>query len=187
MPPVPTGAVPGMLSEVDLPPVARVMRPWVGTEPRRALTNVAATSCDRADFDQKPITHNVTRSFVIPGAKLPPQFGLTETVGTLAAPRARAFIARIRDRMASCAERDLGTDVVRLTHLVTPARDLSVWRVTTELSDERSVTFLMGVARDGTAVAQIGFVPQLKVTMGPDAFVALVERAAERLPQMPPP
>jgi len=186
-PPVAAGLVPGMIGEVDLPPVARVMRPWVGTEPRKALTNVAATSCDGADFNQAPISHNVTRSFVIPEAKLPAQFGLTETVGTLAAPRARAFIERIRDRMASCPERDLGTDVTRLAHLVTPARDLTVWRVTTEVSDERSVTFLMGVARNGTAVGQVGFVPQLKVTMGPDAFVALVQRAAERLPEMPAP
>lgn len=186
-PPVPTGLVPGMLGEVDLPPVAGVTRPWVGTEPRKALTNVAATSCDRADFDQPAISHNVTRSFVIPGTKLPAQFGLTQTVGTLTEPRARAFVERIRDRMGSCSDRDLGTDVTRLTHLVSPARDLTVWRVDTEISDERSVTFLMGVVRTGTAVAQVGFVPEGSVTMGSDAFVALVERASERLPQMPRP
>lgn len=186
-PPVPTGLVPGMLGEVDLPPVAGVTRPWVGTEPRRALTNVAATSCDRADFDQPAISHNVTRSFVIPGTRLPAQFGLTQTVGTLTEPRARAFVERIRDRMGSCGDRELGTDVTRLTHLVSPAQDLTVWRVATEISDERSVTFLMGVVRSGTAVAQVGFVPELGVTMGPGAFAALVERAAERLPQMPRP
>ncbi len=185
--PVSAGLVPGMIGEVDLPPVARVMRPWVGTEPRKALTNVAATSCDGADFDQPAISHNVTRSFVIPGTRLPDEFGLTETAGTMAAPRARAFVKRIRARMDSCPERDLGTEVSRLTHSVAPARDLSVWRVTTELSDKRSVTFLMGVVRDGTAVAQVGFVPFRRVTMGPDAFVALVRRAAERLPEMPSP
>ncbi len=46
---------------------------------------------------------------------------------------------------------------------------------------------MMGVVRAGTAVGQVGFVPYRTVTMGPDAFVALVRRAAERLPQMPPP
>jgi hypothetical protein len=34
--PLPVGEVPGMLTEVDLPPVPGVDRPWVGTEPRRA-------------------------------------------------------------------------------------------------------------------------------------------------------
>lgn len=187
MRPVAAGLVPGMIGEVDLPPVARVMRPWVGTEPRKAMTNVAATSCDGADFEQPAISHNVTRSFVIPGTRLPDEFGLTETVGTMAVPRARAFVKRIRARMDSCSERDLGTDVTRLTHAASPARDLSVWRVTTEISDKRSVTFLMGVVRDGTAVAQVGFVPFRRVTMGPDAFVVLVQRAAERLPEMPSP
>ncbi|MGH3308753.1 MAG: hypothetical protein ACRDOX_13815, partial [Nocardioides sp.] len=43
--PVPVGDAPGMLAEVDLPPVSRVMKPWVGTEPRRASVNVAATGC----------------------------------------------------------------------------------------------------------------------------------------------
>ena len=42
-PPCRSGQVPGMLGEVDLPPVTGVVRRWVGTEPRRAVTNVAAT------------------------------------------------------------------------------------------------------------------------------------------------
>lgn len=185
--PVAVGAVPGMLSQVDLPPVARVMKPWVGTEPRKAMTNVAATRCDAADFSRRAITHNLTRSFVIPEARLPDEFGLTETVGTLPVGQARAFIDRVRARMVSCPERDLGTDVVRIANVDSAARDLSVWRVITEISDERSVTFLMGVVRAGTAVGQVGFVPYRTVTMGPDAFVALVRRAGERLPEMPPP
>ena len=39
----PSARCPGMLTEVDLPPVPGVDRPWVGTEPRRAMSNVAAT------------------------------------------------------------------------------------------------------------------------------------------------
>ena len=39
-----------MLAEVDLPPVAGVDQPWVGTELRKAMVNDAATGCDRADF-----------------------------------------------------------------------------------------------------------------------------------------
>jgi hypothetical protein len=176
-----------MLAEVDLPPVAGVRLPWVGTQPRRAMSNIADTSCDKTEFSGGGITHNLTRSFVIPGAKLPAQFGLTETVGTLPAPRAKAFVSRVRARMDSCAERQLGTDVVRIAHRVSGDRELAVWRVTTEITDKRSVTFLMGVVREDTAVAQVGFVPHLAVSMGPDAFVALVERAGQRLPAMPAP
>jgi DNA-directed RNA polymerase specialized sigma24 family protein len=185
--PVPVGMVPGMVVEVDLPPVDGVPRPWVGTEPRRAMDNDAATSCDQADFRAEPMSNNVTRTFVIPGSKLPVQFGLTETVGTMPAGRAKAFVEDIRQRMEACPDKDLGTEVERVAHRTAGDRDLTVWHVTTELSDDKSVSFLMGIVREGTAIGQVGFVPDGDVTMAPGAFVALVERAGERLPALPRP
>ncbi len=186
-PAVPVGQVPGMLGEVDLPPVTGVVRPWVGTEPRRAVTNVAATNCDRADFSAPPMTNNMTRSFVIPGAKVPAEFGLTETVGSMPAARAHAFVAHVQAKLHACPDKDLGTDVSLLARRTTKTTDLSVWHVTTEISDNTSVDFLMGIARDGTSIAQVGFVPSGKVSMAPSSFPALVRRALERLPAMPPP
>lgn len=184
--PVPVGQVPGMLVAVDLPPLPGVAQPWFGTDPQQARTNLAATSCDTTRF-QGRTTHAMTRSFLVPESDLPDEFGLTQTVGTLPEPRARAFLARVRDRMATCPDRNLGADVVKLAQRRAPSYELDVWRVTTELSDNRSVTFLMGVVRRGTAISQLGFVPYRAVTMGPEPFVALVARAGERLPELPPP
>jgi hypothetical protein len=188
-PPVPFGDAPGMLAEVDLPPVTHVMKPWVGTEPRRASVNVAATGCDNTAFTGKQMSNGLTRSFLIPSAKLPAAFGITETVGTLPVARARVFVNGVRRKLDACPERDtgLGTKVTSLAHQHSGAGDLAVWRLTTELDDRRSVTYLMGIVRAGTAVAQVGFVPEPDVTMGSGAFVDLVERAGERLPAMPPP
>ena len=45
----------------------------------------------------------------------------------------------------------------------------------------------MGVVRDGTAVAQVGFVPVKDFTIGNDAFERLTQRALERIAEMPPP
>jgi hypothetical protein len=45
----------------------------------------------------------------------------------------------------------------------------------------------MGVVRDGTSIAQVGFVPAPKVGFAPGAFVGIVERALDRLDAMPPP
>jgi DNA-directed RNA polymerase specialized sigma24 family protein len=187
--PVPVGVAPGMLAEVDLPPVSRVSRPWVGTEPRRADVNVAATGCDNTVFTGKQISNGLTRSFLIPGAKLPVAFGITETVGTLRSDRARAFVNDVRRKLGECPDRDrgLGTEVTRLAHRHSRARDITVWRLTTELDDRHSVTYLMGIVREGSAVGQVGFVPEAGVTMGRRDFVSLVERAGERLPAMPPP
>ena len=180
--PVPAGDVPAMLSEVDLPPVAGVERPWIGTEARVALTNLAASRCDATRFDVKGMRRNMTRSFVIPEARLSDLFGLTETVGLLPSKRARGFVGDVRTRLASCDDRELGTDVVRVADVSTKKQDLTVWHVTTEISDNETVTYLMGIVRDGGSVAQVGFVPDGKVQMAPGAFVALVHRALDRLP-----
>ena len=186
-PPVPVASAPAMLDAVDLPPVDGVAQPWAGTEPQQAKTNAAATRCDRADFSGGSMSNNVTRTFLIPDARLADQFGLTETVGSLPEKKARAFVARVRDRLAGCAEKRMGTEVERVRNVESKHRDLSVWRITSEISDTESVRFLMGIVRDGTSIAQVGFVPDGKVTMGPDAFVALVERALNRLDAMPAP
>jgi hypothetical protein len=176
-----------MLAEVDLPPVAGVTAPWVGTEPQQAKTNVAATVCDKARFSTGAMSNDVTRTFLIPEAKLADQFGLTETVGSLPEKKAVAWVARVRGKLAACSEKKIGTQVERLAHVTGKRRDVSIWRLTTEISDDRSVRFLMGVVRDGTSVAQVGFVPDNKVGMGSEAFVALVQRALARLDAMPAP
>ncbi len=66
----------------------------------------------------------------------------------------------------------------------TGPRDLSVWRLTVEVSEERSVRFLMAVVREGNAVAQLTFVPSGEVSIGPEAFTTLARRAQERLGQL---
>jgi DNA-directed RNA polymerase specialized sigma24 family protein len=184
--PVPVGGVPAMLSEVDLPPVAGVDRPWIGTEARIARTNLAASRCDATSFATKPMKRNMTRSFVIPEARLSDLFGLTESVGLLPEKRARSFVDGVRTKLRTCADRELGTDVVRVTDVSTRHRDLTVWHVTTEISDDESVTYLMGIMRDGGSVAQVGFVPDGKVQMAPGAFISLVHRALDRLPALAP-
>lgn len=185
--PVPVATVPGMLAEVDLPPVGKVRQPWVGTEPRQARDNAAATGCDRTDFSAKPMTNDATRTFLVPGANLRDEFGLTETVGTLPERRAAGFVDDVRDRLASCSKKQMGTDVDRIRHLEAKHRDLTIWRVTTEISDQRSVSYLMGIVRNRTSVAQVGFVPDPAGGMSADAFVALVDRALARLDAMPRP
>lgn len=187
IPPLPTGSVPGMISAVDLPAVTQLDEMWVGTEPRKALTNAAATQCDSAVFASPPMGVALTRTFLFPRADLPDIFGLTETVGTLPQKQAQAFVADVRRKLGTCEDKNLGTKVSRLVEETTPDADLSVWRLTVEISDQQTVTYLMGIARTGTSVGQIGFVPAAGVTITPDDFIRLVRRAQDRLVEMPPP
>ena len=183
--PVPVGKRPALLVEADLPPVPTIDQPWAGTKPTKAKENVAATRCDNTEFTDPDFTDAYTRTFVIPNAsQLPPEFGLSETVGALPRKKAQQFVSDIRTKLDTCPDDDLGTSVEKLADEETGPRDLSVWRLTVDVSKDRSVRFLMAVLREGNAVAQLTFVPSEDISIGPEAFQTLAHRAQERLGQL---
>ncbi|MFT4081261.1 MAG: hypothetical protein QM638_01620 [Nocardioides sp.] len=181
--PLSTGHPPAMLSVVDLPPIAGVSAPWVGTKATSADDNLAATRCDQTSFDAAGIDKARTRTFVIPDdTDLDAAFGLTETIGGFSGPKAAtAFVTRIGDRLSSCEDRQLGSHVTRLASSSTKNRSVTTWRVRVETSKTKSVVYLMAAIREGDAVAQLGFVPSGTSTLAEDDFVALATRAADRL------
>lgn len=184
--PLPAGDPTTMIVETDLPPVSGVDAPWVGTDPEPVGTdNVASTRCDRTSFagrvGGRPIRRAATRTFLIPEARLPVEFGLTETVGLLPAPQARTFVSDIRRKMSTCSDRDLGTEVFTAASRTGAVEELAVWHVTVEVSETRSVKYYMAVARSGGQVLQLGFIPAPGVEMGRGAFLALAERGLARL------
>jgi DNA-directed RNA polymerase specialized sigma24 family protein len=181
VPAPPVGAFPMMLGDLDLPPAAGVGQPWVGTTPKQAVENVAATGCDRSTFDGPGWKHTATRSFLVPDAHLAPSFGITETVGGLPPAKARTFVDGVRAKLTSCPHRQLGTRVLRLRQGPT----WTAWRVRTEVTKQENLTMYMGIVRAGGAVAQVGFVADGSHTMTKADFAALVQRAGERLSAMP--
>jgi hypothetical protein len=67
----------------------------------------------------------------------------------------------------------------------TKTEDLSIWSVTTEVSDNQKVTYLMALARRGEVVVQVGFVPVPGHTISDADFRALTDRAVERISNLP--
>ncbi len=124
---------------------------------------------------------------MVPHAKLPAEFGITQTVGTTPRRLAGDWVTHVRQRISVCAEKRLGTTVNRVVHRTGEAEDITVWHLTTEISDDRSVHYLMAVLRSGTAISQLGFIPAPGVEMRPGAFIGLAERALDRLGRMPGP
>ena len=179
VPPMPVTDSPAMLDVVDLPPISGVTTSWTGTDAQDAGSNAAATNCDATTFTGSGIRGAATRTFVMPDTGAPAVFGLTETVARV--PSAPGFVDMIRSKLAKCSDKILANTVTPLANQHTADRDLAIWRVRSELSSKESYTILMGVVREGDAVAQVGFIPSKGFTMTSEDFIAVVRRAAERV------
>jgi DNA-directed RNA polymerase specialized sigma24 family protein len=186
--PPPSGETRGTLAAADLPVVGRINRPWVGTRPVPARPNVAATTCDKANFVRAGAPRASTRTFLVPQARLPRRFGITETFGAFRNPvRAHAFVRRVSAAMAACEKKDLGAEV---SSTVVRSRgyrgsEYALWRLDSEIGDESKVGFWMGVARVGRYVAQVNFTPVGANDVDEDTFQALINRARDRLFELP--
>ena len=186
--PPPSGETPGTLAVADLPVVGNINKPWVGTKPRPARPNVAATTCDKANFVRSGAPRATTRTFLIPQAKLPRRFGITQTVGRFAGPaKAKAFVRKVSAAMASCEKRDLGAEVS--SEVVEPrgyrGSQYALWRLDSEINDQSTVGFWMGVTRVGPYVSQVNFTPAGPNDVDEVTFQSLITRARDRLFELP--
>ena len=187
VPPPPSGDEPGILSVGDLPPVGRINEPWVGISPQRARENPSVTVCDRANFVRSGASKSRTRTFLIPGAKLPSRFGLSETYGVFGSPRAAdRFLTDVRRRVANCEDEHLATDVRNPATFrdARPSMEMSTWDIATEISENETVLFRLGFVRVGNMVAQLNFAPTQRNDVSARAFKELVARAGARLQEL---
>ncbi len=187
VPPPPSGEEPGMIAVADLPPVGRISTPWVGIDATSGRPNPSRTTCDRANFGAAGATKTRARTFVIPKAKLPARFGLSETYGRFESPaQARKFLAGVRARVSRCEDRDLSTSVTsaRTTRKPEQGIDWSTWDLRTEISEKESIRFRVGFVRIGRTVAQLTFASAPRYDITPQRFRALVGRAGDRLEEL---
>jgi DNA-directed RNA polymerase specialized sigma24 family protein len=187
--PPPSGETAGMLAIADLPAVADVNQPWAGTDPASATVNLAATTCDEADFAKSGAQKPVTRTYVIPDAGLPDRFGLSETLGRFSSAKAAtAFVQRIAARMKSCPDRELASKVTHaVVQLKSPGGPYALWRLENQVNKQEDVVpFWMGVVQVGPYVAQVNLTPVGKYDVDAKTFETLVVRARDRLHEVSP-
>lgn len=182
-----SGEAPGMLTAVDLPGFVSVTNPWVGTEPATATSpNAAATTCDRTTFPGSRRGRAQSRTYVIPRAKLPAKFGLSQTIGKFASSKnARDFTNALSLRMQQCPEKDLGSTVSRHREGKKYGATYSIWRLTNQINDkEDKVSYWTGWVRVGDHASQITFTPAGKHDIDRPTFERLLIRAGVRLQEV---
>ena len=112
-------------------------RPWVGTEPRQARHNAAATSCDDADFstgvdEQQP--HPLVRDPRRAAAR--PVRAHRDRRLAARRRRPRRSSTTVRDQLATCADKPIGTEV----HAAAPTRRARAGTSPSGTSRRRSAT-----------------------------------------------
>jgi hypothetical protein len=187
VPPPPSGEERGLLAVADLPPVGRIDRPWVGTDPVGGRGNPSATTCDQANFAAAGASRSRSRTYLIPGAAVPARFGLSETYGVFGTPRAAArFLSGVRARVVGCPDRNLATSVsgAQTLRRSVPQLDLSSWTLSTKVSASTAVRFRVGLVRVGRTVAQVTFAPSPEDDVTDASFRTLLIRAGDRLREL---
>ena len=187
VPPPPSGEEAGILAVADLPPVGRIRQPWVGTRPAPGRVNPSATTCDRANFVKGGAGRTRTRTYLIPGARVPARFGLSETYGVFRTARAAGrFMSGVRTKVARCEDRDLAAQVSepRFSAQRSPRLQLANWDLRIEVDESMKVRFRLGFVRVGRSVAQLTFAPSPRDDMSDQAFRSLLVRAGDRLREL---
>ncbi len=92
----------------------------------------------------------------------------------------------MRERFASCPDRELGTEVDQIATADRGPRSYTVWRLDVRVTEQRSIAYWVVALRNGTGVGQLDLVPaDVRITDG--EVVALAERAVARLGSLPRP
>ncbi|MEZ0579456.1 hypothetical protein [Nocardioides sp. MH1] len=195
LPPYPAGQVPALLSPVDLPFVGDPAQPWMGTPPHEitgARTDMDVLGCVHpalaGEYAGARFKLDLARTFLKVDSDLPDEFGLTQAVASLPEKDAAKLLADYRHAITTCPDRDAsaGTDVRVLGKTDDGRSSYTAWHLSTRLPGERTVEYSVAFLRSGSSVSQLVFVSAPGARMTDDQFVALTERALQRLPQLPP-
>ncbi|WP_375002014.1 hypothetical protein [Aeromicrobium sp. CTD01-1L150] len=184
-PPPRTKEAPEFLGIVDLPPVADIDRVWSGIEPFEPEKgqNPSATLCDDLNPQGRSVEEARSRIFVIPQArKLPPEFGVAETVLTMKSEdAAKKLLRSVRGKFDGCEDQNLSAKVEGHTKLDADGISGTTWLVRFEVESGDDVVYRTGLVRRGATVAQVLFTPSDDYDISGKTFNRLVTRAGERL------
>jgi len=184
VPPPPTGEAPGFLATVDLPPAGRLRTPWAGTDPARGYTGAATALCDGGALDTDTVERLRSRTFVVPGERVPTRFGISQAVGVVSSPAgARLLVEQAAALVMSCPDRRLSVTVTGGTTVRTRDVRGRTWRIGYELP-AGAVYHRVGLVRHGRVVSQVTLSPTSRLDPGRAAFQRLVLRAGQRLGEL---
>jgi hypothetical protein len=175
----------GFLATVDLPVFGGIDPGWAATPVANVAKNPSATACDRADFEAGGADNVKSRTYVVPGSKkLPPVFGMTETVGAFPSVNAaRSFVSGVYRTVDRCGDKQANLAVQREDEVHVGAANGRAWQIESAASETRSFVYRVCLLRVGDTVAEVTFTPSDAYDVDHASYVRLAQRAGQRLSQ----
>ncbi|TDD59375.1 hypothetical protein E1263_15135 [Kribbella antibiotica] len=174
---LPTSEPAGFMAPAELPIIAAIDKPWVSTPSKSGNT----TQCIQTDPKKAKATKYATQTYLAPGAKVPTEFGLDDTVARFAsANAAAAYVSSVRKNVDGCQKRVVTAKVSSSGNLASGGVTGEAWEVSLETGKGNKAKFRMGVAAAGNHAVFLLFpvLPDLDIT--DSAFLDTLRRAAER-------
>ncbi|GAA1697795.1 hypothetical protein GCM10009745_50040 [Kribbella yunnanensis] len=174
---LPTSEPAGFMAPAELPIIAAVDKPWVSTPGKVGNT----TQCERTDPKKAKAAKYATQTYLAPGAKVPTEFGLDDTVARFASPNAAAaYVSLVRKNVDGCQKAVSTAKVSSVGTISTGGVKGEAWEASFETGSGKKARFRIGVAAAGNHAVYLLFpvLPDLDIT--DSAFVDTLRRAAER-------
>ncbi|MGH3462707.1 MAG: hypothetical protein ACRDP9_14695 [Kribbellaceae bacterium] len=168
---------PGFMTPIDLPVVGALSQPWLGVDG----TVNAGSGCEQINLTKAKSRKAKSRTYLVPGAKVPAEFGMDTMVAEFASPTAaQAFVSTVTSAVDKCATTQSNAKVKR-TKTVQYRGGINgqTWRVVYDLGTG-SITYRVGLVRAGKRAVHVVFPVMKGLDISDDAFADVLARAGQR-------
>jgi hypothetical protein len=177
---LPTTEPAGFMAPIDLPVLPSIDKPWVST----SSAAPQGSGCENLKLDVKKAKPKSFKSqtYVVPDAKVPPEFGLDTLVVAFASPNAAGnYVTAIRKAVDNCKKAQSNA-TVKPTGEVALGSSIKgeSWRASYDTGNGKIFTYRIGITVAGSR-AVYALYPVLKdLDITNAAFNEVLTRAAER-------
>lgn len=174
---LPNVDTPGFMAPADLPLLPEVDKPWVSAPAQTS----DGTGCERLTLKKAKASKYSTVTYVAPGAKVPTEFGVDDTVVKFPTTAAATDYAdKIRKNLDNCEKNVSNAETEGTGTVKTSTVTGKSWKATYDSGDGKKFHYRIGVAGSGDRVVYLLYPVLKNLDITDAAFNETLVRAVDR-------